>query len=232
VSAWRLTGGTFDPTILPALIAAGYDRSFEQIPPDAPGVAPGSKPQPGQGCDSIGLLPAVPAVVLPAGWTLDLGGIGKGFAADLVVAEVRAQGADGVCVNIGGDLRVEGRPPTDDGWLIGVEHPEHAALAPLLRLGLSSGAVATSTDRRRHWVRSGERLHHLIDPRYGRPARSRYAAATVMADEGWLADVLAKACFLRPDRAPELLGTTGAAAVLVDAEGTVTFLNGAEAYQR
>ena len=232
VSAWRFTGGTFDPTVLPALISAGYDRSFEQIPADAPRSVSEPEPLPARGCDGIELLPAVPAVVLPPGRTLDLGGIGKGFAADLVVAELREKGADGVCVNLGGDLRVEGRAPTADGWLIGIEHPEDAASPEIVRLGLASGAVATSTDRRRHWVRSGERRHHLIDPRCGRPARSRSAAATVIAAEGWLADVLAKACFLRPDEAADLLGAIGGAGVLVDEAGAVTFLNGAEAYQR
>jgi hypothetical protein len=54
----------------------------------------------------------------------------------------------------------------------------------------------------------------------------------VLAAEGWLADVMAKACFLRPDRALELLTDVGAAALLVDDAGTVTFLNGAEAYER
>ena len=231
VRAWRLTGGTFDPTVLPALITAGYDRSFEQITLEAP-ADPDPKSAPSPGCGGIELLPAVPAVVLPSGLTLDLGGIGKGFAADMMVTELRAQGADGACVNIGGDLRVDGRAPTADGWIIGIEHPADAAVPPLSRLGLHAGAVATSTDRRRRWIRGGEERHHLIDPRSGRPARSPVAAATVVAGEGWLADVLAKVCFLCPEQAPALLSAVGAAALLIDGAGATISLNGAEAFQR
>jgi thiamine biosynthesis lipoprotein len=232
VRAWRLTDGLFDPTVLAALMAAGYDRTFEQIAAMAPADGPEPAPAPSPGCGGIELLPAVPAIVLPPGRMLDLGGIGKGFAADLLVAGLRARGAKGSCVNIGGDLRVDGRAPTVDGWLVGIEHPEDAPLAPPVRLGLASGAVATSTDRRRRWIRSGEERHHLMDPRCGRPGRSPVAAATVLAGEGWLADVLAKVCFLCPERAPAFLDAAGAAAVLIDDGGTVMFINEAEAYQR
>ena len=60
-----------------------------------------------------------------------------------------AAGADGACVNLGGDLRVTGRDPADDAWTVAVEHP--VAAAPLAHVGLRDGAVATSTTLRRRW---------------------------------------------------------------------------------
>ena len=80
---------------------------------------------------------------LPRGTGFDPGGIGKGLAADIVVDELRAAGAEGVCVNLGGDVRVEGAGPTGDGWTIAVDYPERAR--PIARIGIARGAVATST---------------------------------------------------------------------------------------
>jgi len=59
-------------------------------------------------------------VRLPAGTGFDAGGIGKGLAADLVTTEAIAAGADGICVNLGGDLRVAGTGP-DGAWTVGIE---------------------------------------------------------------------------------------------------------------
>src|SRR5207244_11191700 len=101
-------------------------------------------------------------VRLPAGTGFDPGGIGKGLAADMVVAEATASGAAGVCVNLGGDLRVTGLDPTDAAWTVAVEHP--LAATPLAYLGLRDGAVATSTTLRRRWQVEGQPRHHPLDP--------------------------------------------------------------------
>src|SRR5204862_328066 len=77
-------------------------------------------------------------VRLPAGTGFDPGGIGKGLAADMVVAETMAAGAAGVCVNLGGDLRVTGLDPTDAAWTVAVEYP--LAARPLAYVGLRDGA--------------------------------------------------------------------------------------------
>ncbi len=119
VRAWERTGGAFDPTVLPALSAAGYDRDYADVAgndgvqdeDEADDVAPPVPP----GAGVVELDAVVRAVRLPPDVALDLGGIAKGFAADLVAAELLDAGAEGVCVNIGGDLRVSGTPPTGDG---------------------------------------------------------------------------------------------------------------------
>ena len=74
-------------------------------------------------------------VRLPAGTGFDSGGIGKGLAADLVAVEVMAAGADGVCVNLGGDLRVLGTS-SDGSWTVAVEHP--SSQEPIAHVGLES----------------------------------------------------------------------------------------------
>jgi thiamine biosynthesis lipoprotein len=214
VQGARVTGGRYDPTVLGDVLRAGYDRSFEQLA----GHDPGAGSSLGRGWAEIVVDPAGPAITLPAGVGLDPGGIGKGYAADLLVAELRAAGAAGVCVNLGGDLRVDGHPPGGGSWVVAIEHPLRPG--PAATVTVDRGAVATSSRMRRAWGPAANRRHHLIDPATGRPAASGLAAVTVLAAEGWQAEVLAKAAFLGGlGQGPALLAAVGADGLLVDDHG-------------
>jgi len=165
----------------------------------------------------LNALAGSPMVVSAETLGLDPGGIGKGYAADLVVSELRAAGAAGVCVNLGGDLRAEGRAPGGGSWVVGIEHPLRPG--PAATVTLAGGAVATSSRTRRTWGPDGDRRHHLIDPATGAPADT-LAAVTVLAARGWQAEVLAKAAFLGGlDRGRALLTVAGADGLLVDDHG-------------
>jgi thiamine biosynthesis lipoprotein len=225
VDAWRLTHGRFDPTVLRALTTAGYDRSFEFLAPD--GAAPLSDPGGAvPGCAGIALEPGTGLVCLPRGVGLDLGGIAKGHAADLVVAAMLAAGAGGALANLGGDLRVAGLPPDPAGWLIGIEDP-HDPSRDLGVLALADGAVTTSSRLRRRWRRGGRPVHHLIDPATGRPTDSGVDAAVVVADRGVRAEILAKAAVVAgPVAGAEILTRAGATGLLVLPGGDVVRLPG------
>src|SRR5258706_10311210 len=119
IEGWRATGGRFDPTVLGDVIRAGYDRSIEAVVIHSNGGVSALR----RNCGGIDADAATMTVTLPRESGLDPGGIGKGLAADIVATELMAAGADGVCVNIGGDLRVEGIGPQDGRWVIGVDHP-------------------------------------------------------------------------------------------------------------
>ncbi len=195
VAAWSRTGGAFDPTTLVALRAAGYDEDFAAVVARSGETSATPSPGAAPGCAGIELLSALRAVVVPPGVELDSGGIGKGLAADLVTAELLAAGADGAMVNVGGDLRVRGEPPSGSTWSVAVAHP----LAPdrdLLRLGLDDGAVATSSRLARRWTVDGQERHHLIDPRTGRPVDTPVVAVTAVAAEAWWAEAVTKQIFV------------------------------------
>ena len=210
----RATGGRYDPTVLGDLLRAGYDRTLEQLG-DAP--AAGGSPLT-RGYDRIVIDPAGSSVTLPAGVGLDPGGIGKGYAADLLVEELRAAGAAGVCANLGGDLRVDGQAPGGGSWVVGIQHPLRPT--PAATVVLDRGAIATSSRVRRTWGPPDDRRHHLIDPTTGQPARSGLAAVTVLAGQGWQAEVLAKAAFLGGlADGPALLAAVGTDDLLVDNQG-------------
>jgi FAD:protein FMN transferase len=221
IEAWRLTGGAFDPTVLGSLERAGYSRSFEL----------GPRPVDSQrralvGCTDITVDAS--AVRLPGGTGFDAGGIGKGLAADLVVEDTLADGATGVCVNLGGDVRVAGEPPAGTTWTIAIEHPW--ARTPLVRLGIGGGALATSTTLRRTWDVGGQRYHHLIDPATGVPATTDLTSATVVTGQAWAAEVLAKAVLLRGrDRAFDVLDAH-ADALVVAVDGTIAVTPGLRAF--
>jgi thiamine biosynthesis lipoprotein len=220
IEAWRITGGAFDPTVLGDVIRAGYDRTFEELGPN---------PVASElviGCTDIEINGR--DIRLPAGTGFDSGGIGKGLAADLVAVEVMAAGADGVCINLGGDLRVLGMS-ADGNWTVAVEHPSFDE--PIARVGLEHGAVATSTTLKRRWLVGHEERHHLIDPQTGRPSTTDLTLATVIAGEAWIAEVMAKAVLLRGSvRAFDLLDAEQTAALVVNDEGAVLMSEGFAAF--
>lgn len=194
---WEETKGRFDPTILDALRACGYRQSFS---PDNPQLVMGGESDHNEsakskGCGGILLDPVNQTVLLPLGVHIDPGGIGKGLAADLVVSELLAAGAQGAMVNLGGDIRAAGDSGVNAGWVISVEDPFVPDLE-LLRVAIGDGAVATSSRLRRTWRNGSETRHHLIDPASQSSSQSGLAAVTVIAREAWLAEVLTKAAFI------------------------------------
>ena len=190
LDGWRLTGGRFDPTVLGDLIREGYDRPFETV-----ALRPGSGLSLLQrNAAGIRLDREAQTVELPKNSAFDPGGVGKGLAADIVVEELMAAGADGACVNIGGDLRVEGRGPDDGRWIVSLDHP--TGPEPIGLVGLAAGAVATSTSAKRSWTVEGERRNHLIDPRTGRSLQRRVIGATALSRTAAWAEIATKHAML------------------------------------
>jgi FAD:protein FMN transferase len=127
----------------------------------------------------------------PRGTRIDLGGVGKGLAADLVARGLVDRGARTALVGMGGDLRARGEPPPDGWWDIPVLDPSddtHIAF----RFPLVDGAIVTSTIRIRQWTRGNRRYHHLVDPATGEPARTGIAAVVATARDAWWAEGVAK----------------------------------------
>ena len=206
LEARERTRGRFDPTVHEALVAAGYDRSFELIGESAASAVPA----PGGGAVRV----RGNRIQLDRGVRLDLGGIGKGYAADRVVERLAPLGP--CLVNAGGDLAVRGTP-SSGVWPVGLETPRGS-----LTLGVSDGALATSGTDRRRWRSGGEVRHHLIDPVSGRPAASDLLRITVAASTAVEAEVLAKALFLVGEEAAAAeADALGVPALLITIDGRV-----------
>jgi len=214
LAAWLLTRGRFDPTVGVALAAHGYDRDFGAVADSVASVVD-TGPAPGPG--GIEFAPKINGVTLPPNVNFDAGGIGKGLAADLTAQLLVDAGARGALVNLGGDLRAIGEPPSAEGWVVTVVDPFDSD-RELLRMALPGGAVATSSRLQRCWQTTDGRAHHLIDPRTGAPADTDVVTVTVVTGEAWWAEALSKALFLAGPAA--LVDLEDAHAVIVTSDGT------------
>lgn len=174
LDAFVASGGLVHVGVLPALLAAGYTRDFavgQTAPTGDVVIAP---PLP----DMLEVAPG--RARLRRGTAIDLGGIAKGWLADRAVERI-----GGNCLaNFAGDLRARGPGPEGDGWPVGF-----GTTTVLLR---ELGAATSGTNGRR-W---GPKLHHLIDPRTGRPADTDLVEVSVLAPTGLEAEVLAKTALL------------------------------------
>jgi len=233
--AWEMTGGLFDPMVLEQIRALGYDRTFKELDILAP-LAPLSDPPIGatnEGRDSLGIRVdrAAGTVTAVAGRGIDSGGIGKGLAADLVVASLLEAGAPGALVNLGGDLRSGGAAP-DGGWRVEVDNPFDPAGPPAARFLLNGQALVTSSSQGRRWRDGDEENHHLLNPASGQPAVSDIASVTVIADEGWRAEALAKAAFLSGrDDALAMLPKHDATGAIVGRDGKLDWVAGSRQFR-
>jgi thiamine biosynthesis lipoprotein len=176
--AFEESEGLVNAAVLPALVAAGYDRPFRQGLTEPSALPPMQLPPLPQ---VLLLDQATRSAALAPGAALDLGGIGKGALADLLIDEL---GENAVC-NLGGDLCVRGAGPEGDGW--------HIGLCDGTLVALRDGAVCTSGISKRRW---GHSMHHLIDPRTGMPAKTDLSEVTVVTDSALRGEVYAKAAVL------------------------------------
>ena len=215
------TGGLFDPSILPDLKRAGYDKSMDDL--RAQGAAVEDSPRSDQrsrpAFNEINLDLAGKRVRLPRDMEIDLGGSAKGWIVQKAAMLLSSYAA--VCaVSAGGDIFFIGNPLDAPRWRGEIEDPLDADRTAAV---LSGGprAVVPSSVTKRAWKQDGLQRHHLIDPRSGTPARTDWLSATVIAPSITMAEVYAKALLIGGSQEMERLTTRRPemAFIAVDAEG-------------
>ena len=195
LEAARSTEGLVDPTLLDAMLAAGYDRTFEELEPNTGSLAAPSSMD-GSGWWDIICDPALELVYVPPGVRFDLGGIGKGWAADRAAEQLAPVGP--ALVDAGGDIAVSGPPVEGEGWPISVTDPrDPSGETSLMTLKVAQGGVATSGKDFRRWTRHGQTMHHIMDPKTRRPAETDALTATVIAQSAIEAEAAAKASLIQ-----------------------------------
>ena len=173
------------------------------------------------GCADVDVDLARSTVARPPGLHLDLGGLGKGRAADLVAVELCELGAVGASVSLGGDVRAAGRG-ADGSWQVAVADPFEPT-RDLAVVHLADGAVATSSTIGRRWAGPDGPRHHLIDPATAAPSTSGVAAATVVAASCAWAEAVAKAVVIAGrDAGAALAEDLGLPTLIVGDDGRVT----------
>jgi thiamine biosynthesis lipoprotein len=223
--AWMATDGLFDPTVLTTMRAHGYDTDFATVAMRSTGCLDDVRLAAAPGMSAVRIDEVSSTIALPRGAGLDPGAIGKGLAADIVADELHAAGAQGVLVNLGGDIALAGEPADGTLWTIDVEDgrattgASREVLRPLV-LGTVPGGVATSTTLKRRWAQG--RRHHVLDPRTGTMSSSDLVQVTVIAPTACTAEWSATAALLQPlDAASAWLRERGLEAILLTADRTV-----------
>lgn len=183
-AAW--SKGLVVPTLLPALVQAGYDRSFELLS-TAVNQPQAWRYQP-QAWLAISRRDQGRLVQLARDTALDLGGIAKGWAADRTAQQLASQAA--CLVDVGGDLATAGQRQDGVAWAIGVPNPRTQQREAMI--WFATGGIATSGVDYRRWRKGDRWQHHLIDPRTGEPSTSDVLSATVIAPSAVQAEVAAK----------------------------------------
>lgn len=210
LTAAARTDGDVNPTVGAAMCGLGYDRDFAAIEKRAVRVV--ASP------DWRSVRLEGRHLTVPAGVLLDLGATAKAMAADRAAAAVSSRLGVGALVALGGDIATAG-PTPDGGWRVLVrDRPGD----PQCTVALPAGAaLATSSTVSRAW---GDRLHHIVDPRTGRPATRTWRTVTVAAYSCVHANTLSTAAIVRGQGATRMLA--GVPSRLVTADRTVLRLGG------
>jgi thiamine biosynthesis lipoprotein len=216
-----LTDGLFDPSILPALIDAGYDRSMDEIRQVGPLSERPAKAWRRPDLQAIQLDPDQQAILIPKGMMLDLGGIAKGWIAARAAQRLNWY-APACAVSAGGDFAICGFPEEQPNWQISLEDPrDPQQILAILRTG--PGALATSSVTKRKWIQGNQTRHHIIDPRIGQPAEPSWLSVTVWTQKATYAEAFAKALLIAaPLEGPALAARVpGLRFIAVDTDGSL-----------
>ena len=225
VATARTTGGLVDPTVGKAMRLAGYDRTFSQLALRDGSLVVARFVPCGRWAE-VELDPGPRTVRLPAGVELDLGASAKALTADRVAREISESTGSAALVSLGGDIAVAGDPP-EGGWVVALA--EDHSLPPEevpTRVGIASGGLASSGVRVRRWRTASGEQHHILDPRTGRPARSRWTTVTVAAVSCLEANAASTAAIVLADEAPEWLSARGLPSRLVHFDGRAVYVAG------
>lgn len=223
LDAARSTDGLVDPTLGRALVDLGYDQDLDLVRATTTSVttvARRTAPMTGRWVE----LETDPTgwIRVPEGCALDLGATGKAFAADLVADAVVLAVGGSVVVSLGGDVAAvcqDGRTAwpvlVSDTAGPGMDEPGETVM-------LGTGGLATSSVRHRRWTHNGEAVHHILDPRTGRPAATTVVSATVRASSCVGANAASTAAVILGSDAPAWLDRRGLAALIIEQDGKTT----------
>ena len=218
-----LTGGAFDPTVGALAGVWGFSGEVSVVP---------------KADDVARLLPLVDyknvTVEIEAstvelkrpGMAFNLGGIAKGYIVGRAVEVLKARGVERAIIKAGGDMFAFNVTGNATPFIIGIQDPRD----PNKLIGeahFDEGAVATSGDYERFFVKDGKRYHHILDPSTGYPAKGS-RSVTVVAADPTRADALSTSVFVMgPERGMALIEKLdGVEALIIDSNGLITRSSG------
>jgi thiamine biosynthesis lipoprotein len=237
----KKTGGAFDPTLGPLIDLWGIGSGKERVVPDseiAPllelvGIdgltlgdfRPASRHLPGF---AAGTPVPRSARLADEGASVDLGGIGKGYASEVAVGLLEDAGVRSALLSLGGNVAVVGRKPSGERWRVGIRDPAGTPSEYVGTVDSEDEYLIVSGDYERFFMEDGVRFHHLLDPDTGAPARSGLRSAAIVCGSGTMGDAYSTALFVMGlDRATDFWrANDGFEAVFVTTDGLVAVTEG------
>ncbi|WP_194898729.1 FAD:protein FMN transferase [Catenulispora pinisilvae] len=236
--AARITDGDVDPLCGASVRALGYDVDFADL---VTGPAAGSVAGPvrtavarAEARWTAVIWDATRSTVrIPAGTALDFGATAKALAADRAAGRAAAAAGCGVLVSLSGDIAVCG-PAPEGGWHIRVTDDHRSGEeVPGQTVVITEGGLATSSTTVRAWQIWSEEtasqritVHHIVDPRTGRPTDGAWRTASVASASCLDANVAATASIVRGHAAADWLARMRVPARLVHVDGSVVTVGG------
>lgn len=214
------SGGYFDPTVAPLSDLWQIGTDDAHIPEqseidDAKALV---------GYDRVKIDGS--SIDMDDGMEIDLGGIGKGYAADHVVQIMNEYGVERAVIALGGNVYVMGEKAADTGWKVGISDPDDST-GYLGVLEVSSTSVVTSGDYERYFEEDGVRYCHIFDTSTGYPAQTDIRSVTIVDDNSTRADAFTTALFVMGyDKAVEFCAEHDIEAVFVLSDHTVHVTDG------
>ena len=185
------TKGALDVTLAPLLQLWGFTGGVHRVPTAEEIEAARAL----TGAGKLKLDEAAGTARLEKGSSVELGAVAKGYAGELVAAELKSRGVRSALFDLGGNIETIGAREGGTPWRVGIRNPFGGAL--LGTVEVADAAVVTSAiDQRFFTDEAGNRYWHILDPATGKPAASGLASATVVASSGSRADALSTALFV------------------------------------
>jgi thiamine biosynthesis lipoprotein len=205
------SGGAFDPTVAPLVDAWGFGPT-DGPPPDSARVV-ALRELVGYEALTVDPVAGTLSKARPS-MSIDLSGVAKGYAAELIARELADSGFTSALVDVGGEVSALGTHRDGRPWRVALEGPGDASPRALGTIDLVDESVATSGDFRNYYEDRGVLYSHIIDPRTGFPLRFRGFSVSVVHSSGAMADAWATALtVLGPDEGFALAEQEGLAAL-------------------
>ena len=194
-TVYKQSGGALDLTIYPVIVRWGFDSGRYYVPTDEELWVDLSH----KGFDKM-VLTSFPssgsyAVSFPVGTQLSFASVAKGCAAENAISAMRNAGVTSGIISLGGNVQTLGLKPDGSNWAVAVADPNNPTnYVGVLSIG--EAAIVTSGTYQRFFVQNGKTYHHLINPESGRPINNTLKSATIVCEDGTLADCLSTAMFV------------------------------------
>jgi len=220
----RSSGGRFDISIEPCV--GLWDFSGENAPvlPDADELAEAAAR-----VDWTKVDVNDEGVLVPAGMSIDLGAIAKGYISDRIADFLAAGGVETALLNMGGNVRTLGLKADGSQWRVGIQDPEgirDQSIVGVVTIG--DGAVVTSGIYERGFTMDGVVYHHILDPQTGWSVQNELAGVSIVARDACTADALSTTVFTMglEEGSAYIESLEGVDAIFVTKDGGISWTSG------